>query len=95
MRKINSSTKNEIQFEIGGKYLRFGLSEFVLIIRLNFSSYPKNKPPYSISLVFTYLNEKIIVKSHELEATFDACTNMEDSWKLRLFILLMVCYIFT
>ena len=40
--------------------------------------------PHSIRLVSTYLNNNYIVKSHELEVTFAACIDKEDSWKLGL-----------
>ena len=61
--------------------MRFGIGEFVLITGLNFGSYPKNEPTHSTRLVSTYLNDNIIVKAHELEVAFVACTDKEDSWK--------------
>ena len=41
LRKIKSGSKNEIHFEIGGRFVKFGIGEFSLITGLNFGSYPE------------------------------------------------------
>ena len=84
LRRIKASSKNELQFEIGGNKMRFGIGKFTLIIGLNFGMYPKEDVPHSTRLVSTYLNDNSVIKFHELEATFLAYSDREDSWKFRL-----------
>ena len=63
--------------------MKFEIGEYALITGLNFGSYPE-EVPHNTRLVFTHLNSNSVVKSHELEATFTACTDNEDAWKLGL-----------
>ena len=74
--------RNERQFKVGGKYLKFGIGEFALIRRLNFYAYPNKEVPHSTRHVSTYLNNNSLVKFYELEAAFRACTDLEDALKL-------------
>ena len=76
--------KNEIYFEIGRRSIKFGIGEFALITGLNFGLYLDKEELYSTRLVFACLNDSSIVKSHELEATFVACSDNDDAWKLGL-----------
>ena len=78
LRKIKSETKNKIHFEIGCRFVKFGIGEFALIIGLNFCSYPEEMP-HSTRLVPTYLKDNSIVKSHEFEAAFSACNDKDDA----------------
>ena len=63
--------------------LKFGISEFTVITRLNFGLYPE-EVPYSTKLISTYLNDNSITKSHELEVAFTGCSDKDDAWKLGL-----------
>ena len=73
-----------MDIEIGGRYLKFGIDEFVLIIGLTFDQYPNKEVPHSTKLVSTYLNNNAKVKSYELEVAFYTYSDKEDFWKLRL-----------
>ena len=83
LRKIKSSSRNEIHFEVGGRPIKFRIGESTLITGLNFESYPKEVTPRT-RLVSTHLNNSSIVKSHELEVVFTTCKDEEDAWKLSL-----------
>ena len=74
LRRIKASSKNELQFEIGGNKMRFGIGEFALIMRLNFGIYPKEDVTHSTRFISTYHNNNSLVKSHETEAVFCACS---------------------
>ena len=84
MKKIKLVSKNKIYFEIGGKFVKFGISEFALIIGLNFGPYPGKEVPHSTMLVSTYLNDDNIVTSYELEVALVACSDKDDARKLGL-----------
>ena len=62
MRKIKSKNPNEIHIHVGGKNLRFGIREFVLITGLNFGEDSREDVPYSTRLVKTYLNNNPSVR---------------------------------
>ena len=68
----------------GGKPLKFGISEYALITRLNCGPYLKEKVPKNIRLVDKYLNNSSNVRSQELELAFAGCSDKEDAWKLGL-----------
>ena len=53
-RIIKPVGKNELQFEVGGKYLKFGIGEFALITGLNFGAYLDKEVPHSTRLVCTW-----------------------------------------
>ena len=64
--------------------MKFGLSEYLLITRLNCGRYLEEKVFDNIRLISTYLNNSNIVRFHELEDAFAACNDKEDPWKLDL-----------
>ena len=55
LRKIKFGSRNEIHFEVSGRLMKFGISEYTLISRLNFGSYPKEKVPHNTRLISTLL----------------------------------------
>ena len=77
-----------MHFLIGGKVLRFGLLNFVLITRLNFGQYPNlakiNEMSTSRRPVETYMNSDVALKLTNLENAFLSCEDVEDGWKLDL-----------
>ena len=82
--RMKASSKNGLQFEIGGNKIRFRIGEFTLNTRLNFGVYPKEEMSHSRRLVSIYLNDNSLVKSHEVEVAFRACNDKEDSWKFEI-----------
>ena len=43
LRKIKFGRRNEIHFKVGGRPVKFEISEYALITRLNFGPYPEKK----------------------------------------------------
>ena len=84
LRKTKLGNKNKIHFEISRRFIKFRIGEFTLITWLNFGPYPDKEVSHSTRLISTYLNDSNIVKSHELEAAFVACSDKDDAWKLDL-----------
>lgn len=73
LRKILTKKKHEIQFLIGGSWLRFRIDEFALVIDLDcnapMSADKLKENSASDRLLNEYINLAVVVKSKKLEET--------------------------
>ncbi|KAL2454518.1 Uncharacterized protein Adt_47981 [Abeliophyllum distichum] len=91
LRLLKSENTDELWFRLGdNKVARFSLMEFIIVTGLNAGNEDEVRPKIQRSkrLLNKYFNGKKTVTPVELESTFDACTTMEDKYKLGLVYIL-------
>ncbi|KAL2541842.1 DUF1985 domain-containing protein [Abeliophyllum distichum] len=91
LRLLKSENTDELWFRLGdNKVARFSLMEFLIVTGLNDGNEDEVRPNIQRSkrLLKKYFNGKTTVTPVELKSTFDACTMMEDKYKLRLVYIL-------
>ena len=92
----NSKESKEIKFLLNGEEVSFGMREYALVTGLNFGLFPdlneeeEECPP----LVVKYFKGNMLIRVSDLESSFLACPDKEDSWKMGL-VLLVCQYLFS
>ena len=88
LRKVATKKRDELQFMIGGKILRFGIGEFALITGLKCGPDPNEEKWAEIvksrRLIEAYMNDKEDVRTGDLELAFMNCTDPRclEAWSL-------------
>ncbi|KAL2470622.1 protein of unknown function (DUF1985) [Abeliophyllum distichum] len=91
LRLLKLENPDELWFRLGdNKVARFSLMEFLIVTGPNADNEDEVRPNIQRSkrLLKKYFNGKTTVTPVELESTFDACTMIEDKYKLGLVYIL-------